>query len=312
MAEPSQMLVSIIVPSFDQGRYIGEALRSCIEQDYRPLEILVVDGGSQDETTAVLGSFAAPELHWHSEPDRGVVDAVNKGMARACGAILTIQSADDVLMPGAVTAAVAAFASATRLGLVYGDVEHIDAESRVTGADVQEAFDLAAYLGRLQYIPQPGAFFTRRAMEAIGGWREAFSYAADADFWMRLALQFPVQRLDRFMARYRYHAEQRDRQRERIARDWQGAVQDLLGGGGLDARQARYARMGMHLARYRYSSEEQCRQTHPGSLRGASSPTSEAVSHKRFPKRELLPGRDPLWRQLSRIKRGLGFKPRSA
>jgi len=149
----SRRLVSIIVPSFNQGRYIGETLRSCLAQDYRPLEILVLDGGSSDETVAVLRSFDAPELRWWSEPDRGVVDAVNKGLALTRGEIIGIQSSDDVYLPGAVDAGVEALAATPALGLVYGDIEHFDAESRITGADVQGDFDLAEYLGRFQNRP---------------------------------------------------------------------------------------------------------------------------------------------------------------
>ena len=101
--------------------------------------------------------------------------------------------------------------------MVYGDVELIDEESRVTGADIQGPFDLAMYFGRMMYVPQPGTFFTRKALEAVGGWRAEFSYTADADFWFRIALRFPVRKLNRVMARYRYHPLQRDRQRASIS-----------------------------------------------------------------------------------------------
>jgi glycosyltransferase involved in cell wall biosynthesis len=305
----SGVLVSVVVPSFNQGRYLAETLRSCLAQDHRPLEVLVLDGGSTDGTLEVLQALAAPELRWWSEPDRGVCDAVNTGFARASGAILSVQSSDDVFVPGAVSAAVAAFAAEPGLGLVYGDVEHIDEGSRVTGADVQGPFDFAAYLGRLQYVPQPGAFFTRAALEAVGGWRDAYSYAADADFWMRIAAGFPVRKLDRVVGRYRYHAEQRDTQRARIARDWEGAVRDLLRDPRLDPRQRRYARMGIHLARHRYAPEGAWA-TRTRELYAALAANPAAAGDPHFPKRDLLPGRDPLWRLLSRVKRGLGFRPR--
>ena len=101
-------LVSIVVPSFNQGRFIAETLRSCLGQCYRPIEILVQDGGSTDETISVLRSLKASELSWVSEPDKGVVDAVNKGLSRARGEILSIQSSDDAFVCGAVGAAVGA------------------------------------------------------------------------------------------------------------------------------------------------------------------------------------------------------------
>jgi len=241
--ESQRPLVSIIVPSFNQGTFISETIRSCLAQDYRPLEILVCDGGSDDNTTAVLRAFDAPELRWWSEPDRGVVDAVNKGLARAGGDILTIQSSDDVFLPHAISSMVSALLAEPSPGLVYGDVELIDAESTLIGRDVQGQFDLCAYLGRLEYIPQPGSCFTRAAYAATGGWRDSVSYAADADFWMRIASRFPVVHVSRVVARYRYHDEQRDRQRLHIERDWIAAVDDLMKSGLLTRRQRRFARM---------------------------------------------------------------------
>src|SRR5262249_39812070 len=186
------------------------------------------DGRSTDDTISVLRSLEAPELCWVSEPDNGVVDAVNKGLRRAKGEIISIQSSDDVFVCGAIAAAVDALSQDPSIGLVYGDVELIDEHSRVTGADIQGPFDLAAYFGRLMYVPQPGTFFTRKALEAVGGWREEFDYTADADFWFRIALHFPVRKLNRVMARYRYHPLQRDRQRASISRDWERMVRDLI------------------------------------------------------------------------------------
>ena len=131
--EDKRSLVSIVVPSFNQGKFIGETLRSCLRQSYRPLEILIQDGGSSDDTISVLRSFKNPELNWVSQADKGVVDAVNKGLHRAKGEILTIQSSDDVFLDGAVEAAVEALSRDPTIGMIYGDVELIDEESRVTG-----------------------------------------------------------------------------------------------------------------------------------------------------------------------------------
>jgi glycosyltransferase involved in cell wall biosynthesis len=159
MTLPEWPLVSIIIPSYNQGRYIRETIDSVLSQDYRPIEVLVFDGASKDDTVAVLQSYDAPELQWWSEPDRGVVDAVNKGLARARGELVAIQSSDDVYVPGALSAAVSAFLETPGLGLVYGDVEYIDAESRSRGRTQLPPFSLHDYVGKLTYIPQPAAFF---------------------------------------------------------------------------------------------------------------------------------------------------------
>jgi len=308
-ANSKRPLVSVAIPSFNQGRFIAETVRSCLEQSYRPIEILVQDGGSTDDTISVLRSVKAPELHWVSERDEGVVDAVNKVLPRAKGEILSIQSSDDLFLDGAIEAAVEVFSHGSAIGLVYGDVELIDEQSRVTGADIQGPFDLAMYFGRMMYVPQPGSFFSRRALETVGGWRKEFSYTADADFWLRIALNFPVRKLNRVMARYRYHSLQRDRQRTAICRDWERMVCDFIANRSLDSRTRRYARSGIYLARHRYTGPQEW-WGRTKALYGALMVNPAAALHPGFPKKELLPGREPIWKQLSRVKRALGLRPR--
>jgi glycosyltransferase involved in cell wall biosynthesis len=309
MTLPEWPLVSIIIPSYNQGRYIRETIDSVLSQDYRPIEVLVFDGASKDDTVAVLQSYDAPELQWWSEPDRGVVDAVNKGLARARGELVAIQSSDDVYVPGALSAAVSAFLETPGLGLVYGDVEYIDAESRSRGRTQLPPFSLHDYVGKLTYIPQPAAFFAAEAMKIAGEWRHDISYAADAEFYLRIAMRFAVKKIDRILARYRHHDEQRDTAAVRIQRDWQAAIEPLTRS--KDRRIRRYARSGIDLTRIRYTPDTQwVRRTiaayhalliNPAVIR---SPDFRAI-------RDLLPGRYPIWRLLSKIKRRLGFAPRS-
>ncbi len=303
-------LVSVVVPSFNQGKFIAETIDSILEQDYRPLEILFIDGASTDETLNVLESYkGARELRWWSQPDNGVADAVNKGLARARGEIIGIQSSDDLYLPGAVSAAVEFLGAHGDVALVYGDVALINERSEEIGRDVQTAFDLKHYLGRFAYIPQPSAFFRAEVFEEIGGWREEVSYAADADLWLRIAVRHKVARIDRLMARYRYHPEQRDAQKSKIARDWERAILDLLASNDIDDSARRYARMGIFLAKYRYTPESDwMRRTR--FLYRAAAANPKAVLNPSFPKREFIIGRDPIWKFLSRVKRCLGLSPR--
>jgi glycosyltransferase involved in cell wall biosynthesis len=305
-------LVTIIVPSFNQGRFIKETLDSIMSQGYRPIEVLVIDGASTDETIEVLESYAGvSELKWWSEPDDGVVDAVNKGLERARGEIIGIQSSDDFYLTGTISAAVEFMDAHRDVALVYGDVELIDENSEVTGRDVLTTFDLKHYLGRFTYIPQPSAFFRAQVVEEIGRWRKEANYAADADFWFRIAVRHKVAKLDRLMARYRYHAEQRDTQKAKIARDWERTIRDLLAANDLDNGMRRFAEMGIHLAKHRYTPESDWKRR-TRYLYQAALANPGAVFHPSFPKRELLPGREPIWKFLSRIKRRLGFRPRTS
>ena len=107
MSVDTKPLVSIITPSFNSGDFLEEAVRSVIAQDYSPLEHIIVDGGSTDETLEILQRYNSKPVTWVSEPDEGQADAINKGFRRAQGEIIGWLNADDTYQPGAIRSAVA-------------------------------------------------------------------------------------------------------------------------------------------------------------------------------------------------------------
>lgn len=221
-------LVSIIVPSYNQGRFIRKTLDSILGQDYRPLEVVLVDGASTDETLSVLHSFdCVPEVRWISEPDHGVVDAVNKGFARARGELAAIQSSDDYYLPGAVSAAVAALQADPSLGFVFGDVVKVDAQGKELDRTELAPYSLENVLAVRTWIPQPSTFFRLALARELGGWRESVPYAADTDLWLRMAFRAGARKLDRLMAGRTMHDAQRDKHGDRIVRDYTRMLNEL-------------------------------------------------------------------------------------
>ena len=110
MTEP---LVSIITPSFNQAAFLEQTMRSVLEQDYRNIEYIVIDGGSTDGSLAILDRYGS-RLSYTSAPDSGTADAINRGFGRARGEIVAWMSADDTYLPGAVSAAVEVLTRQTR------------------------------------------------------------------------------------------------------------------------------------------------------------------------------------------------------
>ena len=115
--------VSIVTPSFNQGRFIRETIESVLSQDYPAIEYMVIDGGSTDETVSILKSYGN-RIFWISEPDSGQSDAINKGWKRATGEILTWLNSDDVYLPGAIAKAADYLQRHPNVGVVYGDAFH--------------------------------------------------------------------------------------------------------------------------------------------------------------------------------------------
>lgn len=248
-------LVSIIVPSYNQGRFLGATLDSILSQDYRPLEVLVCDGASKDESVAVLEAYAAkhPELRWWSEPDQGPHEAVNRGLARATGAIAGIQSSDDLYLPGAISAAVAAFEANADAGLIYGDATFIDADGNAIGSPTNWLpFTLENFVCFSTFIMQSAAFFKLPLAQELGGWRKDY-YAMDADLWMRMVFRTRALKIERQLCAYRFHEEQRDKQAMKIWDSYWRMVEDSE-----DIRRAplsvrRAARAGRRILSERYN-----------------------------------------------------------
>ncbi|OQC55476.1 MAG: Chondroitin synthase [Verrucomicrobia bacterium ADurb.Bin018] len=208
---PANPLISVVVPSYNQGAFIRQTIESCLAQDYRPFEIIVMDGASTDNTVQVLQSFGQrPELQWVSEKDDGVVDAVNKGLRRARGEICAIQSSDDYYLPGAFSHAAATFARQPAAGLVFGNVDRVDVAGQLLFSPRQPAYSLARLLAREVFVYQAAAFFRRDLALQLGGWNPRIPHVPDTDLWYRLAFHAEVVQLRSALAACRTHPGQRD------------------------------------------------------------------------------------------------------
>ena len=222
-------LVSIIVPSFNQGSYIRETIDSIISQDYRPLEIIIIDGASIDNTIDVLLQYDdVPEVKWISEPDGGVVEAVNKGFKMANGEIGAIQSSDDYYLPGALKTGVNELCGDPRLGFVFGDIVKIDENGNELTNYKLKSFSVENILSLQTWIPQPSCFFRLQLAKALGGWREEIPYAADTDLWFQMMLKSDAKKIDAVLAKRRMHGEQRDIHGDRIIRDYSQMITDFF------------------------------------------------------------------------------------
>jgi glycosyltransferase involved in cell wall biosynthesis len=180
-----QPLVSIVTPSFNQGRYLRRTIESVLGQTYPHIEYLVLDGGSRDDSVAILESYGA-RFSWVSEPDRGQTHALNKGFARARGEIRAYLNSDDVLLPDAVATAVEAFAHHADWDLLYGTADYIDPDDRFLAP-----YETAPYsFERLMLhccICQPAAFWRTRMAERVGPFNEQLHFAMDYEYWLRIA-----------------------------------------------------------------------------------------------------------------------------
>lgn len=199
-------LVTIVTPSFNQGRFIRETIESVLCQDYPRIEYIVMDGGSTDETADIAKEYAS-RLTWISEKDRGQSHAINKGFQKASGEIVSWLNSDDVISPGAVTKAVRAFERNPQLGAVYGDGHQIDINGNVKNRFATEPFNLWKLIYVSDYILQQASYFRREVFESIGYLDESLHFAMDWDIFIRIGKHYSIEYIPEYMGSIREYAE---------------------------------------------------------------------------------------------------------
>jgi glycosyltransferase involved in cell wall biosynthesis len=186
VSRPSDTLrISVVTPSLNQGRFIERTILSVLQQDERDVEYFVVDGGSSDETVAILRRYEG-DLRWVSEPDRGQSHAINKGIAATSGEIIGWLNSDDVYEPGCLRTVREHFRSRCDVDVVYGDAWILDEEGRRLGTYPSEPWDVRR-LRDACFLCQPAVFFRRRVVQQCGAIDETLHYSMDYEFWLRLA-----------------------------------------------------------------------------------------------------------------------------
>lgn len=189
--------VTVITPSFNQGRFIERTIRSILDQDYANLEYVIVDGGSTDESVEIIRHYENRLAWWVSEPDGGQSAAINKGIDGTSGEIVAYVNSDDYLLPGAVGTAVRALEASDRSWLAGGamDIQEGNPPKRVR---VWRPKPPSYCEGRIRgrhwwllvpwHVPQPSSFWSRELFDRFEGFRTDMHYAFDAEFMLRLAL----------------------------------------------------------------------------------------------------------------------------
>jgi glycosyltransferase involved in cell wall biosynthesis len=180
--------LSIVMPSFNQGAFIARSITSVLSQSYRPIELIVMDGGSTDQSLDVLRHFARKDarLRWYSEKDAGQADAVNKGWQRAEGNILGWLNSDDIFYPHAFRAVMKFLAKYPESDVIYGEGDHVDIDDRFLTRHPTEPWN-PKRLEETVFLAQPSVFFRREVIDRCGLLDTQLHFCMDYEYWLRLA-----------------------------------------------------------------------------------------------------------------------------
>ena len=199
--------ISIITPTLNQGNFIAQTIESVLAQKYPALEYLVIDGGSTDQTLAVIRKYER-QLTWISEADSGQSAAINKGWQRASGEILAWLNSDDLLRPEALQTIAKIFQASPETVMVYGGADFIDATGEILGPYPTGNWNYADYLKNItNFLPQPSVFIRREAVIRAGWLDESLHYLMDYDLFLRVGLQGKVQQSPATLSAMRLHVD---------------------------------------------------------------------------------------------------------
>jgi len=211
--------ISVVTPTYNQGAYIEQTILSLINQNYPNLELIVIDGGSTDSTVQLIRKYEHCIAYWVSEKDTGQSNAINKGMAKATGDILTWLNSDDMLAQGALASVAMAFHT-SGADMVAGICQlHANGniyDQHLTSCEdgpllLPELLDLENSWMQGQFFYQPEVFFSRNLWQKAGGYvNEDLYYSMDYELWLRMAkVGANLKVIGRPIAIYRVHEEQK-------------------------------------------------------------------------------------------------------
>ena len=206
-SDPKAPAISVVVPSFNSGTYIGEALRSALDQEGPDLEVIVQDAGSIDDTEETVAALDDPRVRFVRERDAGQADALNRGIAKARGEWIVWLNADDLVAPGAFTA-VAAALEREDLDVVFGDFHLADEHTRVVKRyESPPAIDRSRLLARGLYVFLGAMLMRRSAYERLGGYDPELHFCMDYEFALRIAPDVRAWHCGRELAWFRHQPD---------------------------------------------------------------------------------------------------------
>ena len=212
MRAPTAPLVSVVIPCYNQARFLTEAVKSVLAQTYPNVEIVIVNDGSTDRTAAMAAHY--PQARYLYQSNQGRSAARNSGARRSKGDYLVFLDADDMLLKTALEDGMNCFNAHPESGCVYGRYHLIEADGTplpTPPRTVSDINDYPAFLRHNGVGMLAGMIFRRAVFESVNGFDPALHACEDHELFMRIARQYPIRRHPHFAALYRQHSSNTSR-----------------------------------------------------------------------------------------------------
>lgn len=197
--------ITIITPSYNQGQYIEDTILSVLNQNYPNLEYIIIDGGSTDNTVAIIKKYEDRIHYWVSEKDTGQSNAINKGFKIATGEIINWINSDDQLMPGALMAVAKQFKNNPDAIMIHGRIEYFGETTSYYSRNLPLKDIETRYAAHI-CMPQPATFYKKQLLDEQGLLDESLHFSMDTDLFIRAGLNYKIVQVDNVFSRFRLHA----------------------------------------------------------------------------------------------------------
>lgn len=198
--------ISIIIPSYNQSEFIEETFLSVLDQNYPNLEMIVIDGGSTDNTIDIILKYKDNFKFWVSEKDNGQSHAINKGFNKSTGDIVTWLCSDDTYLPNCLKTVAEYFNKNQDVDFLYGNVISIDENSRELNKIRNLPFTKLGFLNSIGSIPQPASFYRKKVLTKSNLLNEEMNFFMDYDLFSRMIISgAKFKSISNLLATYRYH-----------------------------------------------------------------------------------------------------------
>ncbi len=200
--------ITLITPSLNQSPYLEQTIKSVLDQDYPNLEYMIVDGGSTDGSTGIISRYASRLSWWVSEKDEGQAQAVNKGLRRATGEVISWLNSDDYLEPGSLFAVARSFES-REVNAVIGKIAYFNDHGELWRSRnvVRESAEKTIGSG---VVPQPAMYFRKECYDTLGLLNEKLDYTFDSEWYMRYLIHYGIthiMEIPDLLVHFRFHGE---------------------------------------------------------------------------------------------------------
>jgi glycosyltransferase involved in cell wall biosynthesis len=202
------MRFSVVVPSFNQGRFLEQTIRSVVEQGPFDVELIVRDGGSSDDTVSILGRYDKRIASWESKPDGGQTAALNAGMRAVTGAYVGWLNSDDYYLPGALAAAQERFSRPDQPDVVFGYSVTVDEHGKVLRENRHSDFSVRSLAVLGMDVNQQAMFWRRELCDRVFPLDESLRFCMDLEFLVKLAeagAKFAL--IPQFLGAFRLHGD---------------------------------------------------------------------------------------------------------